>query len=176
MKLLLKMKTKDYDTLVLFFPLLFRISMVLLSLFIASSIFLFPIENGEKGTDIIPATLSIVCLVSATYSEKWVFDRKSNIIFAQTSFLLIKKNKQLKMNEIRDICVSRFIKRKNPDSSFLKLSVYLKDSTALDIEIIPSRDIENARKKGEAIADFCSFPFKDSSSIPPETEKPLITA
>ncbi len=176
MKLLLKMKTKDYDTLVLFFPLLFRISMILLSIFIAASIFLFPIENGERGTDFIPALLSIICLISATYGEKWVFDRKKNIIFTQTSFLFIKKYKMVKMNQIRNISVARFIKRKNPDSSFLKLSVFLKDQTSMDIEILPSRDIENARRKGEAIAEFCSFPFRDSSAVTGEQEKPLITA
>ena len=123
-----------------------------------------------------PVILSIICLISETDGEKWLFDRKKNIIFTQTSFLFIKKHKMVKMNQIRDISVARFIKRKNPDSSFLKLSVYLKDQTSLDIEILPSRDIDNARRKGEAIAEFCSFPFRDLSAVSGEQEKPLITA
>ena len=158
------MKIKDYDHLVIFFPPLFRIIMLILSVFIALSIFLYPLTPGEHGSNILPIVILVICLASAAYNEKWSFDRNRKTVTSSTSVLFYRRIRKFRMEDITDISLLRVVKRKKPESSFLKLSLSLKNSITADIELIPSHDLANALKKAETLANFCSLPFNNCSN------------
>ncbi len=166
MKLSLKTRRKDYNTLILSFPSVLRAAMLIISVLLAISVFLAPDETGSSSSDVVPVILSALSFSFASHNEKWVFDRNGKVVSIRTSFLLITRKQQFNMTDIAEISVEKVAKGRMPDSSCVKVSVCMKNSAPKEIEIFPSLNFSNAIRKAETISDFCSVPLKKESNQP----------
>lgn len=132
-------------------------------------------DNSNIG----PVFLTLACLLCGSYYEAWIFNSKRRAIEHHHGFFLLFKRKQIAMQDLEAVQLSRFIKgqpgkMKKPVAeegrSFFqpelhKLTLFTKEGTAYDVEILKSIHQKSLAQKAQAIADICQVPLvhEDSS-------------
>ena len=187
----LSLKTMGKDRLELCIPLRSRF---LFAFFFVLSCFVFLSSILSEDTPrsyTIPLALVCITALSALYEERWIFDKKRDILENRFGLLILSRKKSVPLTELARVELDSFIRGHADDTAgtqpsdsrqkfekaslrdilkppqrrhiyrIIRLRVVDKQENAYVLDSTRTHRFEEFRLSGGKIADFCGIPFRE---------------
>jgi hypothetical protein len=171
----LSLKAKEKDRLELSLSPGFRL--ILTFFFVFSCVVLVSsiLSSDSMTSNAIPFILFVVTGLSALYDEKWIFDRGGNRIENRFGLIILCRKRRMPLDELVRLEIDVFTKGyffpapfpagllRNPQrNGIVRLSIVDKQEKVYVLDSARAHRIEDFRRTGLKIAEFCEIPFHEN--------------
>ena len=137
-------------------------------------VLLLIILSGVQGTfhldeNLIGLSLSGICLISALYLERWIFDKETNLFERHWGLLFFFTRLQRPLDSLEGVLLNEL----NTDSSqsdnkrysmlslrSATLSIQSANSEIFNLDRVKGSGVKEMNNTAEELSDFCGIPLK----------------
>ena len=151
-------------------PLAWRLLLAVIAAFVLFALLATaPAAELFSVRNLAPLLFALFALLGAAYEERWVFDRRRDLLLRRQGLWLLCRSRRFALSGLKQVGLEQVVRGRPQDSSgrsrraLVILQLVDAEDRVFRLEQFNAALRPKAREQALAIASYCGIPFRDEA-------------